>query len=186
MNSFYRFMFTSHIYLYLTNAVVKLSQWPNSGHSSARRRNAALWYAISNKIMAFIVSYVLFLKQCVPKQCSGKYFARIQSEKLWETVLFHHYIFFVVRDSSVGIAPGYGLDGPGIESRWGTTFFAHVQTGPGAHPASCTMGTGSFPGLKRQGRAADHKPPSSAEVSKGYSYTSIHLLGLFRPVMGLL
>jgi len=26
-------------------------------------------------------------------------------------------------------------------------FSAPVQTGPGAHPASCTMGTGSFPGL---------------------------------------
>ena len=25
-------------------------------------------------------------------------------------------------------------------------FSAHLQTGPGAHPASCTMGTGSFPG----------------------------------------
>jgi hypothetical protein len=30
----------------------------------------------------------------------------------------------------------------------GTRFFAHVQTGPGAHPASCTMGTGSFPGVE--------------------------------------
>jgi len=46
--------------------------------------------------------------------------------------------------SVVGIAIGYGLDGPGIESRWGARFFAPVQTGPGAHPASCTMGTGSF------------------------------------------
>jgi len=27
-------------------------------------------------------------------------------------------------------------------------FSAPVQTGPGAHPASCTMGTGSFPGVK--------------------------------------
>ena len=27
-------------------------------------------------------------------------------------------------------------------------FFAPVQTGPGAHPASCTMSTGSFPGVK--------------------------------------
>jgi len=25
--------------------------------------------------------------------------------------------------------------------------FPPVQTGPGAHPASCTMGTGSFPGV---------------------------------------
>jgi len=48
----------------------------------------------------------------------------------------------------VGIATGYGLDGPGIESRWGARFFAPVQTGPGAHPATCTMGTGSFPGIK--------------------------------------
>jgi hypothetical protein len=46
-------------------------------------------------------------------------------------------------------------------------FFAHVQTGPGAHPASCIMGTGSFPGVKRPGRGADHPPPSSAEVTKG-------------------
>jgi hypothetical protein len=27
-------------------------------------------------------------------------------------------------------------------------FFAPVQTGPEAHPASCTMGTGSFPGAR--------------------------------------
>jgi len=50
--------------------------------------------------------------------------------------------------SSVGITTGYGLDGPGIESRWEARFSAPVQTGPGAHPASCTMGTGSFPGVK--------------------------------------
>ena len=36
----------------------------------------------------------------------------------------------------------------GIESRWGTKFSAPVQTGPGAHPASCTMDIGSFPGVK--------------------------------------
>jgi hypothetical protein len=41
-----------------------------------------------------------------------------------------------------------------------------VQTGSGAHPASCPMGTGDpFPGGKaRPGRNADHSPPSSAEV----------------------
>ena len=50
--------------------------------------------------------------------------------------------------SSVGIATGYGLDGPGIESWCGARFSANVQTGPGAHPASCTMGTGSFPMVK--------------------------------------
>jgi len=50
--------------------------------------------------------------------------------------------------SSVGIATGYGLDGPGIESWWGARFSAPVQTGHRAHPASCTMVTRSFPGVK--------------------------------------
>jgi hypothetical protein len=48
----------------------------------------------------------------------------------------------------------------------GARFFAHVQNGPEAQPASCTMGTGSFPGGKLPGRGADHPPPSSAEVKK--------------------
>jgi hypothetical protein len=54
--------------------------------------------------------------------------------------------------SSVGIANGYGLNGPWIggggEFPVGARFSAPVQTGPGAHPASCTMGTGSFPGVE--------------------------------------
>jgi len=67
--------------------------------------------------------------------------------------------------SVVGIATAYGLDGPEIESGWGGRFSAPVQTGPEAHPASCTMGIGSFSGGKvRPGRDADLSPPSSAEV----------------------
>jgi hypothetical protein len=58
--------------------------------------------------------------------------------------------------SSVGIATRYGLDDPGIESRWGARFSAPVQTGPGAHPASYTMGIGSFPQVKRPGRGVEH------------------------------
>ena len=66
--------------------------------------------------------------------------------------------------SSVGIATVYVLDGPGIESRWGRDF-PPAQTSPGAHPASCKTGTGSFPGVKcGLGRAADHSTPSSAAV----------------------
>jgi hypothetical protein len=62
-------------------------------------------------------------------------------------------------------------------TRWGARFSAHVQTGPGAHPASCTMGNGSFPGVKRPGRGADHPRPPSAEVENEYSYTSTPPLG---------
>jgi len=51
-------------------------------------------------------------------------------------------ILYTGRASLVGIATGYGLDGPGIESRWEARFTSSVQTGPGAHPAFCTMGTG--------------------------------------------
>ena len=47
--------------------------------------------------------------------------------------------------SSVRTATGYGLDIPGIKSQWGR-YFPPVQTGSEVHPASCTMGTGCFPG----------------------------------------
>jgi hypothetical protein len=52
--------------------------------------------------------------------------------------------------SSVGIATDYGLDGSGFEKKIpvGARFFAHVQIGLGAYPASCTMGTRSFPGVE--------------------------------------
>ena len=78
---------------------------------------------------------------------------------------FGEVIHTIGSGSVVGIATAYGLDGSGIESQWGARFSAHVQTGPEAHPAFCTMGTGSFPrGKVRPGRDADPSPPSSAEV----------------------
>ena len=57
-------------------------------------------------------------------------------------------LYFCEPGSSVGTATGYELDGPGIESRWRARFSPPVQTDPGDHPASCTMGTGSFPEVK--------------------------------------
>jgi len=45
------------------------------------------------------------------------------------------------RDSSVGIRTLYGLDGEGIESRWGREFLHPSGT---AYPPSCTMGTASL------------------------------------------
>jgi len=49
--------------------------------------------------------------------------------------------------SSVGIATELRAGRSGIESRWERDF-TPVQTGPGAHPASCKMGTGSLPEVK--------------------------------------
>jgi len=81
-------------------------------------------------------------------------------------ITYHH---GAGRDSSVGIATRYRLNGPGIESRWGTRFSAHVQTDPGTQPASYTMDTRYFPGAKRPGRGFEYPTPSSA---------SNHRLGL--------
>ena len=83
--------------------------------------------------------------------------------------ILYHYILNRIsysrgRDSSVGIASRYGLDGPGIESRWGAILSSAVQTDPRAHPTSYTTVTESFARLKRPGRDADHPPASSAEV----------------------
>jgi hypothetical protein len=77
----------------------------------------------------------------------------------------------IITVSSGSIVSGYGLDDRaiGVRSPAGENDFSCslcVQTGSGAHPASCTMGTGApLPGGKeRPGRDADHSPPSSAEV----------------------
>ena len=72
----------------------------------------------------------------------------------------------VDRDSVVGVATGYGLDGPGIESRWGESFSTPIQTGPEAHPASYTMYTEAFPGVKRPGSGVNYPRPSSTEVKE--------------------
>jgi hypothetical protein len=59
--------------------------------------------------------------------------------------------------SSVGIATGYGLDGPGIKFRWERDF-SHLS-----HSASCVVGTGFFPGV---------------EYSRGMTLNPHHLLVL--------
>jgi len=83
---------------------------------------------------------------------------------IYKFILFNFSFLLSVcvgRDSSVCIATPYGLGGPGIESRWGAGFSATVQIWPGFHPASHTMGAGSFPGVKRSGRGVDHLNPTA-------------------------
>jgi len=70
------------------------------------------------------------------------------------------------RDTSVGIATSYGLDGPGMEFRWGRDFPHPSRTALGAQPAYCTMGNGSFPGGKAAGSWRWPSTPSSAEVKE--------------------
>jgi hypothetical protein len=70
----------------------------------------------------------------------------------------------VGRGSLVGIATGYGLDGPEIESRWGRDFL-HLSRPALGPPSLLYNGYRVFPGgRKRPRRDADPSPPSSAEV----------------------
>ena len=66
----------------------------------------------------------------------------------------------------VGIATGYGLDGSGIEYRWGE-FFRTCPDRPWGPPSLLCNGYRVFPGGKeRPGRDANPSPPSSAVVMK--------------------
>jgi hypothetical protein len=74
--------------------------------------------------------------------------------------------------SSVSILADYGLDNqvqfPTEKEDFSSSLW--VQTGSGAHPASCTMGTrGPFPQRKAWPECdADHLPPYSAKVENEY------------------
>jgi hypothetical protein len=76
------------------------------------------------------------------------------------------------RDSSVGIALGYGLDYRGSRVRFlagAGNFSLHhrVQNGSGSHPAPIQWVLGALSlGVKQPGREADHSHPSSAEVKE--------------------
>jgi hypothetical protein len=57
---------------------------------------------------------------------------------MMNSALFTLFVVFHWRwDSSVGIAAGYGLDGPiRFPEVYNFSFLCRVQTGTGAHPAS--------------------------------------------------
>jgi hypothetical protein len=73
----------------------------------------------------------------------------------------------------VGIATAYGLDGPGIESRWGEVFCT-CSNRPRGPPSLLYYGYRFFPGVKvRLERDANLSPPSSAEVKRAIPLFSL-------------
>ena len=101
----------------------------------------------------------------------------VRGQQINSRAHFHEILYYRVLRNFVEIC--HQVLGPGWLSRYsdslragrsgdripvGLKFSAPVQTGPGTHPASYTMGTGSFPGVKRPGRGVDRPPPSSAEI----------------------
>jgi hypothetical protein len=85
---------------------------------------------------------------------------------------------FLSRDSSVGIATRYGLDGPGIESRWGRVSL---------HPSRPTQGLIQPPiqwaqdlsrGIKRLEFDVTYPPQLTPRLKKDHGYTCVPPLGL--------
>jgi hypothetical protein len=72
----------------------------------------------------------------------------------------------VGRESSVGIANRYGLDGPRIESRWGREFQhpSRPELGPIKPPIYNEYRV--FHGVRRPGRGLENAPSSGAEVKE--------------------
>jgi hypothetical protein len=96
---------------------------------------------------------------------------------LCESLLKHAFYILFSRGSAVGIATGYWLDdrGFGVRVPDGNeiSLLHTVQTGSWAHPASYQMGIGALsPGVKGEGREADHSHPTSAEAKKTHICTS--------------
>ena len=84
--------------------------------------------------------------------------------EVWKT--FYH-LFVIVyginyqslgRDSSVCIATRYGLDGPGIVTRWRWDFLHPSRTALGPTEPPTQWVPGLFPGVKRPKRGLDHTP----------------------------
>jgi hypothetical protein len=84
------------------------------------------------------------------------------------------------RESVVGIAIRYGLDGPGFESRQGQAIFCSrkpFRPALGLKQPSVQWVPGTFTAVKRPGRVV-HSPPSNAEIKNEWSYTSVLVLRL--------
>ena len=66
-----------------------------------------------------------------------------------------------IAQSVLRLATGWTVQG---SNSGGASISAPFQTGSGVHTTPNTMGTGSFPGVKRPGRGVDHPTPSGVEV----------------------
>jgi hypothetical protein len=70
-----------------------------------------------------------------------------------------------IRDSSVGIAKGYGLDDRGSNPGRGKVFLSFRARKPALGPRQLPLQL--VLGMKSPGCEADHSPPSSVEVKNG-------------------
>jgi len=98
----------------------------------------------------------------------GNFFVGSCTDLLWDlsNVYWKRLCRISGPGSVVGIATGCGLDGPGIESRWGRDFphLSRPALGPTQPPVQWVPDLSRS--KERPGRDADPSPPSSAVVKK--------------------
>ena len=94
-------------------------------------------------------------------------FPRVKRQNSGHCQITRLYGVGMCRDSSVGIATRYGLDGPQIESRWGRDFPypSRSALAPTRHPVQRVPGLSRE--VKRRDVALTTHPHLSAEVMKG-------------------
>jgi hypothetical protein len=106
-----------------------------------------------------------------PKLLSSSLLSTKVNIKIYKIIIL--FVAFRNRDSSVGIATGYGLDNRrvGVRVPVGSRIFCPPRR-PDRLWGSTQPPIQWVPGVKRQGREADHSPPTSAEVKKMWIYAS--------------
>jgi hypothetical protein len=99
-------------------------------------------------------------------------------------VIIQYYIFYLGRESAVGICNSLRAERSGDWIPVGARFSTHVQIGPGANPVPYTMGTGYFLSVKRLGRGVDHTSPSNPEVKERVELYLYFPSGPSWPILG--
>jgi hypothetical protein len=134
---------------YSIHSANRLTLFTNTSQGSLLNCEEMLWeFCVRVKEIALLVS-INKMQSTAAMNCSGKFWRKLTCSKIHWHICHSLKTTVIYRGpgSSVGIATELRAGRSGIESRWGRDL-SPVQTGIGAHPASCKIGTGSFSGVK--------------------------------------
>jgi hypothetical protein len=140
-----------------------------------------MFYGITNCYNWSKVSPLLSISLFLQNQCCQQFIQRrvllnLISSKVYQNKLTEATVIIRSADRTVGIVTRLRTGRSGFRIPKVARDFSHlqnVQICSGAHPASCLMATGVLPGgIKRSVHKINLSLPSSAEVTKQWSYTS--------------
>ena len=129
----------------LTSAGIRNAGCPTSAQSLSQRHYHGLlckWVSLSNDTW-----YTVPRPTQPPVQWTPSLFHGVKAAGAWPWAAISFWLCGCVWLELYLYSDWLRAAQSGIEYRWGRDF-PPVQTGPGAHPAFCKMGTGSFLGVK--------------------------------------